>query len=257
MAGLNKRSIDKLREMRDITDRYGNYTPNIPASIPLGDKPPALIGRIDSGPDSGMWTGRIVRFDVYTQTWVVASQWDVKFLRTNADDPAPQIGRRYACRPSHININEANRALDEYVYDLLPTAGSGSTFVIIDDSLGTGTHNTQGRSEGRVATYDVDTDSWSYSTYTVLIEPLNPPGYFVVGRRYPAWYAGEATGGYDGTGTGTLGTGTGTAGGTLPVYIVDTIGTRLDVVTDITVECVGGDIVTTITRRTIIALYEP
>lgn len=242
MPGLTRRSIDKLRDTISVADRHGSYPPNVPISTPVINGPPILIGRIDSGPDSNMWTGRLVKFDVYTQDWVVTSQWDVKFLRTNDSDPTPIIGRRYACRPSHININEADRSLDEYVYDLLPTAGGNHAFVIIDNDMGTGTANLQGRSIGRIATYSVANDSWSYSAYNVLVEPLNTGTDFVEGVRYPAWYAGEATGGYDGTGTGTLGTGTGTAGGTLSVYVAEG-DVLLDVLVNVT--CVNGELIKT------------
>lgn len=258
MPRLSDEAYRKLVDMRNTADRWAGVPPDSLAgpSRPVYDKPPALLGRIDSGPGSdGMWTGRIVKFDVNEQAWVVTSEFDVKFMRLNTDDPAPTIGKRYPVRPSHINIDDEDTTQRDYVFNLLST-GNGQTFVKIEDSLGTGTWQTDGRSIGRIATYNVDTDSWSYSSYLVLVEPVNS-GVFIDGRRYPAWYVGEATGGYDGTGTGTLGTGTGTAGGTLSVYLADPIGTRLQVVTDITVQCVGTEIVTTITRQTIIAIVEP
>jgi hypothetical protein len=243
MPRLNQKSVDKLRDTVDTANRYSGRPPEVPISTPVINQPPALIGRIDSGPDSdGLWTGRLVKFDVYTRAWEVTSQWDVKFMRTNADDPAPSVGRRYPCRPSHVDVNEADRAADKYVYNLLSTSGSSQAFVVIDDNLGTGTHNVQGRSLGYVTLYSVGTDSWSIPGGLVLIEPLNTGQQFVEGIRYPAWYAGEATGGYDGTGTGTLGTGTGTAGGTLSVYIVEG-----DVLLDVlvNVECIAGEFIKT------------
>jgi hypothetical protein len=252
MPRINQQSVDKLKDTVSIADRYGTRPPVIPVVNPSGDKPPALIGRIDSGPDdNGLWTGRLVKFDVYTQAWVVTSEFDVKFMRTNSDDAAPTIGRRYACRPSHINIDDADTSIREYVFNLL-SGGNGQEYVIITEPLGTGTWNLQGRSIARVTTYDVETDSWTLGRF-VLVEPLNT-GVFIDNRRYAASYAGEDTGGYDGTGTGTLGTGT---TGTISVYLADPMGVRLDVITDITVECVAGNIVTTITRKTIIAIIEP
>ena len=255
MARLNDRSVNKLRDAINVTDRYAGRPPVPPLSTPSGDKPPFLIGRIDSGPDAdGMWTGRLVRYDVFTDEWIVSSQWDVKFLRVNEDDSPPIIGRRYPCRPSHIVIDGADTTQRSYVYNLISTGGGSSqTFVIIDDDLGTGTWQVRGRSLARIATYDADTDSWSYSSYQVLVEPLNA-GNFIVNRRYPAWYAGEATGGYDGTGTGTLGTGTGTAGGTVSVYLAEPSGTLMQVVTNVVVECVGGNIVTTLTKQWVIVI---
>lgn len=251
MPNLSNKSIDELREVRDIAKRYGNRPPTIPLSTPSGDKPPALIGHIDSGPDEdGLWTGRLIKFDVLSQDWVNTSEFDVKFMRTNDSDPAPTIGRRYACRPSHVNIDPDDSSIRTYVFNLL-SGGNGQEFVIITEPLGTGTWNLQGRSIGRVTTYDVATDAWTLGRF-VMVEPINT-GVFIDNRRYAAFYAGEDTGGYDGTGTGTLGTGT---SGLISVYLADPMGTRLDVVTDVTVQCVGNEIVTTITRKTIIAIIE-
>jgi hypothetical protein len=243
MPRLNQKSVDKLRETVDTADRYARNPPQIPTSIPVINQPPALIGRIDSGPDSnGLWTGRLTKFDVYSQSWVVTSEFDVRFMRTNASDPAPVIGQRVPCRPSHVDIDPDDTDVRDYVYNILGGTGSSQAFVVIEDNLGTGTHNVQGRSLGYVTLYSVGADSWSIPGGLVLIEPLNVGHQFVEGVRYPAWYAGEATGGYDGTGTGTLGTGTGTAGGTLSVYIAEG-----DVLLDVlvNVECIAGEFIKT------------
>lgn len=239
MPRLSKTSLDKLRDMRDITDRYGRSPPIPPVATPAGDKPPFLIGRIDSGPDEdGRYTGRLVRYYVYTQEWINASEWDVKFAPANDDDTPPVVGRRYPCRPSHIEVQEDDTY--EYVYNLFTGgSGGGRTFVIIDDNMGTGTENLQGRAVGRIATYNVSSDSWSYSDNSILVEPINSGTEFVAGVIYPAWYAGEDTGGFDGTGTGTLGTGTSS---TVPVYLAEA-----DVFKEVLVdvECVGGSLVKT------------
>lgn len=251
MPNLSPKSIEELREVRDIAKRYGGRPPIVPLSTPSGDKPSCLIGRIDSGPDAdGRWTGRLVKFDVFTETWIDSSTFDVKFQRTNTNDPAPTINRRVACRPACVIIDSADTSIRNYIFDILPN-GTGQEFVIITEPLGTGTWNLQGRSIGRVTTYDVATDAWTLGRF-VLVEPINT-GVFIDNRRYAATYAGEDTGGYDGTGTGTIGTGT---TGTISVYLADPMGVRLQVVTDIDVECIGGNIVTTITKQTIIAIVE-
>lgn len=252
MPNLSNRSIEELREIRDIAKRYGGRPPTVPLPPNNGYRPPALIGRIDSGPDdNGRWTGRIVRYNVFTEEWVNASQYDVKFQRSNDNDPAPSVGRKVACRPSCVIIDSEDTSIRDHVFDILPGGGTGQEFVLIKNPLGTGTWNLQGRSIGRVTTYDVATDSWSLGRW-VLVEPI-ATGVFIDERRYAASYAGEDTGGYDGTGTGTIGTGTTS---TISVYLADPMGTRLQVVTDIDVECVDGQIHTTITKTTIIALIE-
>jgi len=238
MPNLSNESIRKLRDVRDTADRYASIPPQLPNPPPLSDKPSFLIGRIDSGPDgNGKWTGRLVKYDVFTSTWISSSEWDMKFLPA-VPGQTLTVGVRYPCRQSHIDTDGF------YVFDTF-LSGASSTFVVIDSNLGTGTHNLQGRSVGRIATYNVANDEWSYLPGGILIELLNTNQELVEGVRYPAWYAGEATGGFDGTGTGTLGTGTSS---TVSVYIAE--GDYLiEVVTNVTVYCVSGNIVTTQTKK--------
>lgn len=120
--------------------------------------------------------------------------------------------------------------------------GKKANFVLIEETLGTGTWQKKGRSLGREAFYDVEADTWSFPNPMALVEPLNSGQQFVEFQLYPAWYVGEATGGFDSTGTGTVGTGTGTAGGYTSVYVAEG-DVLLEVLVD--VECVGGNIVKT------------
>lgn len=248
MAKLSPNSVARLKHAADFSQRHSGGIGQaewraIHMSVPIH------TGEVRSGPDAdGLYTGRLAKFDGNQSDVWSYNDTDVLFQSVNGEPL--RIGRRYPCRPSYVypGTGSAPEGLTTY-----ETYTDTQVFVEIEESLGTGTWNIQGRSIASLVTYNATTDIWTKLPGLVLVEPLNP-GTFIAGRRYPAWYAGEATGGYDGTGTGTLGTGTGTAGGTTPVYIANPEGSTLDVVTGVSVQCVNGSIVMTVTKRTIICI---